>query len=494
MPKLLIVDDDRSLRHLVRQAFVGTEIEVVEAATAEDGLDMLRRHGADKIVLDVALLDIGLPEMSGLEAFRAFHALDPKLPMIFITAMDSSEVAIQAMTLGAYDFVMKPLDVNTLRKLVSQAVEVRRLMNVPVSVPGSTSPDMHADRLVGRSHAMQDVYKAVGRVAPQNVTVLVRGESGTGKELVARAIYQHSPRSDRPFLAVNCAAIPDALLESELFGHEKGAFTGADQRRVGKFEQCNGGTLFLDEIGDMSLLLQAKMLRVLQQQQFERVGSNQTITTDVRVITATNRDLEKMVESREFRADLYYRLSGLTVNLPPLRERTDDLPMLLEHFLRRFAVELEKDVRGISPEALDIMLKYPWPGNIRELQNVIRQALLTTIGPVLLPDSLPPSVAQHQSAAAEDNPAIGGSLNAKIERLLTEDSENIYEEAVAALERCVLPRVLARTNGNISQSAKMLGITRGSLRTKIRALGLSIDRQIKIEGASEMDEELDEIV
>ena len=197
---------------------------------------------------------------------------------------------------------------------------------------------------------MQDVYKAVGRVAPQNVTVLIRGESGTGKELVARAIYQHSPRSDRPFLAVNCAAIPDALLESELFGHEKGAFTGADQRRIGKFEQCNGGTLFLDEIGDMSLLLQAKMLRVLQQQQFERVGSNQTISTDVRVITATNRDLEQMVEAREFRADLYYRLSGLTVHLPPLRERTADLPLLLDHFLRRFAAELDKDVRGISPE------------------------------------------------------------------------------------------------------------------------------------------------
>src|SRR5580698_1349105 len=368
-----------------------------------------------------------LPELSGLEAFHKFHALDPKVPVIFITAMNSSDAAIQAMTLGAYDFMLKPLAVDALRKLVGQALEVRRLMNVPVSVPGTTSKDDGADRLVGRSQAMQDVYKAVGRVAPQNVTVLIRGESGTGKELVARAIYQHSPRSDRPFLAVNCAAIPDALLESELFGHEKGAFTGADQRRIGKFEQCNGGTLFLDEIGDMSLLLQAKMLRVLQQQQFERVGGNQTISTDVRVITATNRDLEEMVAAREFRADLYYRLSGFTVQLPPLRERPTDVPLLLDYFLRRFSASLDKDVRGISPSALEILLRYPWPGNIRELQNVVRQALLSTVGPVLLPEFLPSAVLADGPSGGErsDKP---NQLTVMLERLLNDGGENIYSE------------------------------------------------------------------
>jgi DNA-binding NtrC family response regulator len=484
MPTLLVVDDDRAVRHLVHQAFEGTDIQVAEAATAEDGLDLLRRQSPDAV-----LLDINLPEMSGLEAFRAFHALDPKLPIIFVTALDSSDVAIQAMTLGAYDFVMKPLDVAALRKLAGQAVEVRRLMNVPVSVPGSSSPDDRADRLVGRSPAMQDVYKAVGRVAPQNVTVLIRGESGTGKELVARAIYQHSPRSDRPFLAVNCAAIPDALLESELFGHEKGAFTGADQKRIGKFEQCNGGTLFLDEIGDMSLLLQAKMLRVLQQQQFERVGGNTTISTDVRVITATNRDLEQMVAAREFRADLYYRLSGVTINLPPLRERTADLPLLLEHFLRRFAAELEKDVRGISPEALDVLLAYNWPGNIRELQNVLRQALLNTVGPVLLPEFLPSSVSHDEAGASGGSESQGGDLTEQIDRLLDSDGDGLYKDVIAAVERYVLLRVLDRTQGNISRSAKKLGITRGSLRNKIHALGLSIDRQIKIDdGVSDVDE------
>ncbi len=268
---------------------------------------------------DAALLDILLPKTSGLELFEELRAADAKLPIVFITSLASSETAIKAMTLGAFDYLLKPLDVARIRDLVGQALEIRRLMSIPVELPGTdsqaddaTSP-VRGDTLVGSSPQMQEVYKAIGRVAPQDVTVLIRGESGTGKELVARAVYQHSPRHKSQFLAVNCAAIPDALLESELFGHEKGAFTGADQRRIGKFEQCSGGTLFLDEIGDMSPLVQSKVLRVLQSQQFERVGGNQTITTDVRVIAATNRLLEKMVEEGEFRSDLYYRLSGFTI-------------------------------------------------------------------------------------------------------------------------------------------------------------------------------------
>jgi len=461
---------------MVREAFAGTDVEVLEAANAEDGIELVRQRHPDTV-----LLDILLPEISGLEAFNAFQALDPKLPVIFITALDSSDTAIQAMSLGAYNFVMKPLDLAVMQKLVGQALDIRRLMNVPVSVPGSKSSDDKADRLVGRSPTMQEVYKAIGRVASQNVTVLIRGESGTGKELVARAIYQHSQRADRPFLAVNCAAIPDALLESELFGHEKGSFTGAEQRRIGKFEQCNGGTLFLDEVGDMSLLLQAKMLRVLQQQKFERVGGNQTISTDVRLITATNRDLEKMTEAREFRADLYYRLSGFMIHLPPLRERTTDVPLLLDYFLRRFASSLSKDVQGISPEALDILLKYSWPGNIRELENVVRQGLLSTVGPVLLPEFLPPAVHAHSHSAEDGHHAAQHDLTSSIDRILAAGSENVYAEAVAALERYVLSDVLRKAQGNISHSAKTLGITRGSLRNKIKALGLSIDRQINID-------------
>lgn len=480
--KILVVDDDRAIRHLVQRAFAETDITVIEAASADDGLKMLRTEQPG-----VVLLDIMLPEISGLEAFRKFHALDSKMPVIFITAMDSSEIAIQAMSLGAYDFVMKPLDLNVLVPLVKQALEIRRLMHVPVAVPGSASTPETGDRIVGRSSAMQVVYKAIGRVAPQDVTVLIRGESGTGKELVARAIYQHSKRSDGPFLAVNCAAIPDALLESELFGHEKGSFTGADQKRIGKFEQCNGGTLFLDEVGDMSLLLQAKMLRVLQQQQFERVGGNTTINTNVRVITATNRDLEQMVEAREFRADLYYRLSGFTIHLPPLRERVADIPLLLDHFLRLYSASLGKDVSGVAPQTLDLLLGYGWPGNIREMQNIVRQGLLSTVGPVLLPEFLPPlhiPGPQHggshdkNNVPQEDAP---GSLGAQIEELLRGDSENLYAETLAALERHVLTRVLEKTQGNLSHSARTLGITRGSLRNKIKALGLSIDKQIRID-------------
>jgi two-component system nitrogen regulation response regulator GlnG len=480
--KILVVDDDRAVRHLVQRAFADTEIAVIEAASADDGLKMLRTEQPG-----VVLLDIMLPEISGLEAFRKFHALDSKMPVIFITAMDSSDIAIQAMSLGAYDFVMKPLDLNVLVPLVKQALEIRRLMHVPVAVPGSSNTPETGDRIVGRSSAMQTVYKAIGRVAPQDVTVLIRGESGTGKELVARAIYQHSKRSDGPFLAVNCAAIPDALLESELFGHEKGAFTGADQKRIGKFEQCNGGTLFLDEVGDMSLLLQAKMLRVLQQQQFERVGGNTTINTNVRVITATNRDLEQMVEAREFRADLYYRLSGFTIHLPALRERVADIPLLLDHFLRLYSASLGKDVSGIAPQTLDLLMAYGWPGNIREMQNVVRQGLLSTVGPVLQPEFLPPlhipgpqhgGAHKNEHAPHEDAP---GSLGAQIEELLKSDSENLYAETLAALERHVLTRVLEKTQGNLSHSARTLGITRGSLRNKIKALGLSIDKQIRID-------------
>src|SRR5215475_13371304 len=317
MSRILVIDDDRSVRHLIAKAFEDTDVQVVPAATAEEGLHLLGEAQSD-----VVLLDILLPESSGLELFERIRTVDPKLPVIFITSLSSSDTAIKAMTLGAFDYLLKPLDLARIRDLVRQAIEIRRLMSIPVEMPGAKNGRANgaanrSDTLVGNSPQMQEVYKAIGRVAPQDVTVLIRGESGTGKELVARALYQHSPRVKGQFLAVNCAAIPDALLESELFGHEKGSFTGADQRRIGKFEQCSGGTLFLDEIGDMSPLVQSKVLRVLQSQEFERVGGNHTITTDVRVIAATNRDLEKMVEDGEFRSDLYYRLSGFTIQLAP---------------------------------------------------------------------------------------------------------------------------------------------------------------------------------
>jgi two-component system nitrogen regulation response regulator GlnG len=440
---------------------------------------------------DAVLLDILLPETSGLEVFESIRHIDGKLPVIFITALASSETAIKAMTLGAFDYLLKPLDLARVRDLVRQALEIRRLMSIPVEMPGARivrgngkATESQIDTLVGNSSQMQEVYKSIGRVAPQDVTVLIRGESGTGKELVARALYQHSPRVKGQFLAVNCAAIPDALLESELFGHEKGSFTGADQRRIGKFEQCSGGTLFLDEIGDMSPLVQSKVLRVLQSQQFERVGGNQTITTDVRVIAATNRDLERMVEDGEFRSDLYYRLSGFTLQLAPLRERPEDLQPLLENYLAVFSKELNKDVHGISPEAMDLLLNYSWPGNVRELQNVLKQTLLRSAGEVIIPDFLPDKILAPEAGTAHGGmgDAAGTDLRHFVDERLENGSCNLYAEALEFMERYVVTRVLRVCEGNQSKAARMLGITRGCLRSKVRALKVSIDTLVQVEG------------
>jgi len=477
MPSVLVIDDDRLVRHLISQAFEHSDVQVLAAGTVDEGLRLLdERHP------DAVLLDIMLPGCSGLEAFRQIHSQDSKLPVIFITALDSSDTAIEAMKLGAYDYLLKPLDLVNLEALVRQAFEIRRLANVPVGVPGAQRPDGKGDLLVGRSPKMQEVYKAIGRVAPQDVTVLVRGESGTGKELVARAIYQHSARASGPFLAVNCAAIPDSLLESELFGHEKGSFTGADQRRIGKFEQCTGGTLFLDEVGDMSPLVQSKLLRVLQQQEFERVGGNQTIKTDVRVVAATNRNLEKMVADGQFRPDLYYRLSGFTIHLPALRERPEDLMVLVDHFLAQFNRELNKEVDGVSPEALETLVKYSWPGNIRELQNVLKQSMLQATGPVLIAEFLPAHLrASTEGVEEEDHDAAGGDLHNFVGQRLSADTTNLYAETLEVVERYLVTRVLRVAEGNQSKAAKILGITRGSLRNKIRSLGISIDRLVKIE-------------
>ena len=312
--------------------------------------------------------------------------------------------------------------------------------------------------------------------------MLIRGESGTGKELIARAIYQHSQRGKEPFLAVNCAAIPDALLESELFGHEKGSFTGADRQRIGKFEQCSGGTIFLDEVGDMSPLVQGKLLRLLQEQRFERVGGNQTIQTDVRIIAATHRDLESMANEGLFRTDLYYRLNGYTITIPPLRERGDDVVLLLDRFFKLYARQLGKEVQGISPAALKLLIEYSWPGNVREMQSAVRRALLQTTGPVLAADSLPDEIRLGtRPDAANDQAAGHGALERLIEARLQADSTELYAEALASMETCLLTRVLRMTGGNQSQASKVLGITRGSLRNKLHALNIQIESVVLLD-------------
>jgi len=494
MPTVLAIDDDRSVLHLIDKAFAKTPISVLSTSSVEEGFEFIKQSP------DVVLLDIRMPEQSGLEIARKFQALDPKLPVIFVTACDNSETAIEAMKLGAYDYLLKPIDVPKLRDSVDRALKIRRLMHVPVKMSGRDSPDGDAleapsDHIVGHSPQMQEVFKAIGRVAPQNVTVLILGESGTGKELVARAIYHHSPRYEKPFLAVNCAAIPETLLESELFGHEKGSFTSAHQRRIGKFEQCSGGTIFLDEVGDMSALVQSKVLRVLQEQAFERVGGSETVQTDVRVITATNRDLPQLVSAGQFREDLYYRLNGFTIKVPPLRERGDDIALLLEHSLRRFSAELGKDVHAMSPDAMELLLRYPWPGNVRELEAVVRQSLLQSTGPVVLQEFLPESIRYSNSATGRIHPGQLGSsdLEPLVSQCLREGSHEIYAQAMERMERYVLTRILRHTNGNQSWAAKLLGITRASLRRKLHTLKISVESAISLKSSDEHEPEVNSV-
>jgi two-component system nitrogen regulation response regulator GlnG len=473
MPVLLAIDDDRSVLVTIEHALRATDLTVWTANGAQAAREHLERGP------DVVILDVMLPDESGLDLFSEIHRLDPKLPVIFVTADATSETAIAAMKAGALDYLLKPIDVERLREVVGRALEIRRLMRVPVDMPPQDSNDVR-DELIGRSAVMQEVYKAIGRVAAQDVTVLIRGESGTGKELVARAIYQHSPRSGDRFLAVNCAALTETLLESELFGHEKGSFTGADRRRIGKFEQCSGGTIFLDEVGDMSPLVQSKVLRVLQEQRFERVGGTETVAVDVRVIAATNRDLEKMVAQGSFREDLYYRLNGFTISLPPLRERGDDLLLLVEHGLRLCRQQLKKEVIGVAPEALHRLVNYRWPGNVRELQSVLRQAVLQTTGSVVLPEFLPDFVRDERPPPDAPASARGGGVDwqAFLEQQMARGTNNLYAECRDKLDREIISAVLRATHGNQSRAAEILGITRGSLRTKIRALGITVDYQV----------------
>lgn len=478
MSTVLVIDDDHSVLHLVTKALQTPQVGVRTAQTAEEGLKLV-----SELKPDVVLLDIFLPHASGLELFQQIQAIDRRLPVIFITADVGSETAIEAMQLGAYDYVPKPLDVPKLAQLVAAALETRRLMSIPVAVPIADVPVPSGDECLGRSPQMLEVFKSVGRVAKQNVSVMIRGESGTGKELIARAIYQHSARREQPFMAVNCAALHDTLLESELFGHEKGSFTGADRRRIGKFEQCSGGTLFLDEVGDMAPLCQSKVLRLLQEQRFERVGGNETITTDVRVITATNRDLETMIEDGRFRADLLYRLNGVTISLPALRERTEDIPLLLQHFLAQFRRDFDKqDLEGIAPEALDILVRYHWPGNVRELQSVVRQAVLKSTGVVIGPECLPDEILHPKKAVEKGRRGVpSGDLLAFIDDQLAKGTTNLYAESLEMMERCLFTRVLQETNGVQIRAAELLGITRGMIRDRIAAYGISLDKNVSLE-------------
>ena len=484
MPLLLVIDDDPLTLECFSLLLPKAGATVVTAMTAAVGLELFAEKRPD-----VVIVDIRLPDETGLEVFRRLHDLNAKVPVILITGHGTAETAIEAMRLGAYDYAVKPLDPQPLQQVIQHAFEIRRSMQVPAKVAGAESANDAEDLLIGKCPEMQQVYKAIGRVAPQNVTVLILGESGTGKELVARAIYHYSSRSNRPFLVINCAAIPETLLESELFGHEKGAFTGAERKRIGKFEQCNGGTLFLDEIGDMTPLTQTKILRVLQDGQFERIGGNETIKADVRIVAATNRDLDRLIEEGRFRQDLYYRLNVYTILLPPLRQRPGDLPFLAHYFVRRFSQELGKEVEGVTPDVLELLQRYPWPGNVRELQSTLKQAILQAMGPVLVPDCLPPALRAEATVPTSlvplGAPDIEAALTRFVEGRLEHGSTDLHGEVLALVERDLVLQVLRHTRGNQSQAARILGLTRKTLRAKLDSLGIAVEHATAVQAEAD---------
>ncbi len=480
---LLVIDDEPLILETIALAF--PDDKVTTCLTAQEGIDAFLKK-----LPDVVLCDIRLPDMSGMEAFEKLHRSDPRVPIILMTGRGTAQTAIEAMQRGAFEYILKPLDADSLIKLVEEAAETSRMTRTPAVVPDQTlqeqTGDVDGDQLIGSCAAMQEVYRSIGRVARQNVTVLILGESGTGKEVIARAIYQYSHRANGRFLAINCAAIPENLLESELFGHEKGAFTGADRKKVGKFELCNDGTLFLDEIGDMTPLMQTKILRVLQDQTFERVGGTETIHTTARILAATNRNLQQAIEDKEFRQDLFYRLNVYTIHVPPLRERGDDILLLANYYLRKFANELRKEVSGFASEALQLLTTYGWPGNVRELQSVVKHALLQATGPVVAPAHLPDWMRRPDAALPQPGtePRSDGDLldfTQLTRSRLAAGSDDIHRELVELAERKIFAQVLEHTHGNLTQAAKRLGITRTTLRTRLEALGMSLEKSARLE-------------
>jgi nitrogen regulation protein NR(I) len=479
MAKLLLIDDEEDVRYSFGRIFATPDTEVRTAATGEEGLRVTREYQPDLIVLDNRMGS----GMNGLETLRRIREEHPRMLVIMLTAYGSTQTAIEAMKAGAYDYVLKPFDVPKMKELVARALKAARDMNQPVLFETSQDNGALEHELMGRHDAMVQVFKMVGQLAASDATVLITGESGTGKELVARAIYHHSKRNQQLFLAVNCAAIPEQLLESELFGHERGAFTGAAMQRIGKFEQCHKGTLFLDEIGDMTPATQTKILRVLQSGAFERVGGSQQIKTDVRIIAATNKLLEQAVAAGEFREDLFYRLNVVRIRMPALRERTADIPVLVEHLLKRIAREQGLPQRSISAPALRLLEKYHWPGNVRELENVLRRAFVVAKGPVLLPGDLPAEITGDRAsdAVAEMSPGAASSSDvaALARGLFHWARREPRNKIIPTVERELVICALTETGGNQMQAARLLGITRATLRKRIEQFGIS--REMKVQ-------------
>ena len=479
MSKLLLIDDEEDVRYSIQRIFDSPEIELATASSGEEGLKTI-----PKFKPDLVLMDIRMTGMTGLETLRKIRATDPKLLVILMTAYGTTQMAIEAMKLGAYDYLLKPFDIPKLKEIINNGFKTARDMKQVVSYQPLLESEDYELGIVGRSSAMQQVFKLIGQVAASNATALITGESGTGKELVARAIYHHSERTKQPFLAVNCAAIPEQLLESELFGHEKGSFTGATVQRIGKFEQCNNGTIFLDEIGDMTPPTQTKILRVLQSGTFERVGGNQPIKVDVRVIAATNRPLEAAVAAKQFREDLFYRLNVVRIQIPPLRDRREDVPLLVNYFIEKIAREQQRSPKSIAASVIKTLEKFHWPGNVRELENAIRRAHVMAKSDAILLSDLPPEISgQGDSSAAIISGVTGDGSStdaAALARQLFQWAKRDPKlKVIPAVERELVIQALVETHNNQVHAAKLLGITRATLRKRIEKFGIQRELNVK---------------
>lgn len=463
MHTLLVVDDEKAVRYSFERIFEN----YYNVLTAEDGrsaLDAIDKNGNN---IDVVFLDVRMPGMNGIDVLRRIRDKSKNIPVIMMTAFSDSTIAIEAMREGAFDYLLKPLRNEQLREVIEKALDSARLR--PEAFCYCDKNTTGTDAIVGKSSAILELCKKVGQAAGSDIPVLITGESGVGKEIVARAIYNHSRRKGEAFMAVNCAALPEGIIESELFGSEKGAFTGADRKRIGRFEQCSGGTIFLDEIGDMHLSAQAKLLRVLQDGTFDRLGSSETIRTDVRVIAASNKNLHAEVEHGRFREDLFHRLNVFPVYIPPLRERKEDIQLLSEYFTSRTVKGTDKQIKGITPEALKILMTHNWPGNVRELENVIKRAVVVSTGDVIGVNDLE----LHEKPLKKELCALTEVIDSLIEgAIATNDSPDIYNVVVSSVEKQLIEKVLEITKGNKQKASELLGITRVTLRKKMQEFNI----------------------
>ncbi len=475
--RILVADDEESMRWVLSKALRKKGYSVDLAADGNQALRQVREQSYDLVIVDIKM-----PGMTGLELLDKARELRPDLLVVVMTAEASMKNAVEAMKRGAYDYITKPFDLEVLDAIIEKVSRARDVSNQVAMLKQELKERYLAEKnIIGNSASMQELYKTIGKVAGSDITVLIQGESGTGKELVARAIHLNSSRFGKPFIAINCAAIPKDLLESELFGSERGAFTGATERKIGKFEQANHGTIFLDEIGDMPLDLQAKILRVLQEQEITRIGGSQNLAVNVRVVAATNQDLQEHVRNREFREDLYYRLNVVPINLTPLRERREDIPSLVTYFLEQTCAELEIPTKQCSPDTMQLLKNHSWPGNVRELENSIKRAVILSSDHLLAPSDFSAitnhketfhAVPQEQSLEAIVEAKLRSSMNG-IEKL---DKGDIYNIVIEQVERPLIRYLLEKTRGNQVRAADILGINRNTLRKKISELQISIKK------------------